>query len=159
MSKKCPRILQYLSQKNVICPKKIPRKSQNGPRKIWHVWLCLVLNRCTLNKVYIHSKHQCHLWSVHKAHKHGTNWTVLAWTVKLGTLTSYNKRTTPLLLRVRGQGQMLNVVKPCRQDKNRIVWVRTVKLGTIFFYGKRMTPIDFRGQRSRSHNKHCCWAL
>ena len=33
-----PRILQYLSQKDVICPRKYTRKSQNGPRKIWHVW-------------------------------------------------------------------------------------------------------------------------
>ena len=40
--RKCPRMLQYLSQKNVICPRKYTRKSQNGPRKIWHVWGCSI---------------------------------------------------------------------------------------------------------------------
>ena len=39
--RKWPRILQYLSQKNVICPRKYTRKSQNCLRKIWHVWTTL----------------------------------------------------------------------------------------------------------------------
>ena len=57
--RKCPRILQYLSQKNVICPRKIPPKFQNGPRKIWHVWLGIVFHKYIL---FVHRTTSEQLW-------------------------------------------------------------------------------------------------
>ena len=58
--------------------------------------------------------------SVRKACKHDRERTVPARTVKLGTHTTYDKRTNPIDFQrsgVKGQGPMLDiVVKPCKQD-------------------------------------------
>ena len=53
----------------------------------------------------------------HKSYKHDTDWTVPARTVKLGTITSYDKRTTPIDFQGQGKGQGYTldiVVKPCK---------------------------------------------
>ena len=47
--------------------------------------------------------------SVHKACKHDTDWTVPARTFKLGTLTTYDKRTNPIDFQ--GQGSKVKVTR------------------------------------------------
>ena len=86
--------------------------------------------------------------SVHKACRHDTDWTIWARTVKLGTLTTYDKRMNPTDFR--SQGHMLHInVKPCNHDTDWTVSARTIKLGTHTSYDKRTTSIDFQGQGSK----------
>ena len=47
--------------------------------------------------------------------KHDTEGTVSARTVKLGTHTTYDKRTTPIPFKVKGH-MLYIVVKPCKHD-------------------------------------------
>ena len=51
----CPRILKYLSQKNVICPREISRKSQNGSRNIWHVCISNTVSTFFYDRNYMSS--------------------------------------------------------------------------------------------------------
>ena len=81
---------------------------------------------------------------------------------KLGTHTTYDKRTNPIDFQGHGSKVkvtcytlLLNLVK---HDTDWTVSLTTVKLGTHTTYDKRTISIDFqiRGQRSRSHATHCC---
>ena len=47
--------------------------------------------------------------SVHKDCKHNTDWTVLARTIKLGTVTTYDRRTNPIDFQ--GQGSKVKVTR------------------------------------------------
>ena len=62
--------------------------------------------------------------------KHNTDWTVSA-RIKLGTHTTYNKRTTPIHFKVRGQRSshtLVIFVKPSQRDTEGTVLARTINL-------------------------------
>ena len=77
--------------------------------------------------------------------------------VKLGTHTTYDKRTTPIDFSrsgVKGQGHTLHiVVKPCKHHTDGTVSAMFVKLGTHTTFDKRTSPIAFKDRclRSRSN--------
>ena len=99
--------------------------------------------------------------------KHNTDWTVSARTVKLGTHTTYDKKTNPIdfqghgsKVKVTRYTLLLNiVVKPCKHDTDWTVSARTVKLGTHTTYDKRTNPIDFQGHGSKVKVTHCTLLL
>ena len=102
--------------------------------------------------------------SVCKAFKHDRDWTVPARTVKLGTHTTYDKRTNHIDFQ--GQGSKVKVTcwtlclfvrKACKRDRDWTVPARAVKLGTHTTCDKRTNPIDFQGQGSKV--KVTCWTL
>ena len=123
-----------------------------GPSNLVHILLMTRGRTLLIFKVRV--KGQGHtLDIVHKACRHDTDWTVWARTVKLGTHTTYDKRTNPIDFQgqgSKGQGHTLDIVhKACRHDTDWTVWARTVKLGTHTTYDKRTNPIDFQGQGSK----------
>ena len=61
-------------------------------------------------------------------------------TIKLGTHTSYDMRTTPIDFQ--GQGSQVEVT-------DWTISAMTIKLDTHTSYDKRTTPIDFQGQGSQ----------
>ena len=93
--------------------------------------------------------------SVHKACKHNTDWTVQARTFKLGTLTTYDKRTNPIDF----QGQVSKVkVTHNRLLLNLVNMIQTepLKLGPSYLVhillmtrGRHLLISKVRGQRSR----------
>ena len=103
--------------------------------------------------------------SVHKACRHDTDWTVTARTVKLGTLTTYDKRTNPIDFQ--GQGSKVKVTS-CTLLLNLVNTIQTepFMLGLsnlvhilLMTRGWHLLIFKVRGQRSRSHTWHCCKTL
>ena len=100
--------------------------------------------------------------SVHKSCKHDTDWTVPARTFKLCTLTSYDKRTNPIDFQ--GQGSkvkvtrntlLLNLVDTIQTEPFKIGPSNLVHI-LLMTRGRHLLISKVRGQRSRSHAKHCC---
>ena len=99
--------------------------------------------------------------SIHKACKQDTDWTVPARTFKLGTITTYDKRTN----RIDFQGQGSKVKVTCNTLLNLVNTIQTepFKLEPSNLVhilrmtrGRHLLISKVRGQRSRSHVIHCC---
>ena len=102
--------------------------------------------------------------SVLKVCKHHTDWTVSARTVKLGTYTTYDKRTNPIDFQ--GQGSKVKVTRYILLLLNLVNTIQTepFKLGPsnlvhilLMTRGRHLLIFKVRGQRSRSHATYCCW--
>ena len=98
--------------------------------------------------------------SVHKACRLDTDWTVQARTVKLGTLTTYDKRKNPIDFQ--GQGSkikvtcytlMLNLVNTIQTESFKLGQSNLVHL-LLMTRGRTLLIFKVRGQRSRSHVTH-----
>ena len=99
--------------------------------------------------------------SVHKACKHDTDWTVWARTVKLGTLTTYDKRMNPIDFQ--GQGSkvkvtryilMLNLVNTIQTEPLKLGQSNLIHI-LLMTRGQHLLIFKVRGLRSRSHATHC----
>ena len=100
--------------------------------------------------------------SVHKTCKHDTDWTVPARIFKLGTLTTYDKKTNPIDFQ--GQGSKVKVTRNTLLF-NLVNTIQTelFKLGPsnlvhilLMARGRHLLISEVRGQRSRSYAIHCC---
>ena len=103
--------------------------------------------------------------SVHKACKHDTDWTVAARTLKLGTHTTYDKRTNPIDFQ--GQGSkvkvtsytlLLNLVNTIQTEPFKLGSSKFVRI-LLMTRGRHLLIFNVRGQRSRSHAPHYCKTL
>ena len=102
---------------------------------------------------------------VHKACKHDTDWTVWARTVKLGTLTTYDKRINPIDFQ--GQGSKVKVTRYILMLKLvNTIQTEPFQLGPsnllhilLLIRRRHLLIFKVRGQRSRSHTKYCFLAL
>ena len=100
--------------------------------------------------------------SVHKACRHDTDWTVPARIFKLGTLTTYDKRTNPIDFQ--GQGSKVKVTcKTLLLNLVNTIQTEPFKLGPsnlvhilLMTRGRHLLISEVRGQRSRSYAKHWC---
>ena len=98
--------------------------------------------------------------SVHKACKHNTDWTFPARTFKVGTLTTYVKRTNPIDFQ--GQGSkvkvthntlLLNIVNTIQTEPFKLGPSNLVHI-LLRTRGRHLLIFKVRGQRSRSHTIH-----
>ena len=98
--------------------------------------------------------------SVHKACKHDTNWTVQARTVKLGTHTTYDKKTDPIdfqgqsKVKVTRYTLLLNLVNTIQTEPLQLGPSNLAHI-LLMTRGRHLFIFKVRGQRSRSHAKHC----
>ena len=96
--------------------------------------------------------------SVHIACKHDTDWTIAARTVKLGTLTTYDKRTNPIDFQ--GQGSKVKVTSyTLLLNLVNTIQTEPLKLGSsnlvhILLMTRHLLIFKVRGQRSRSQAIH-----
>ena len=100
--------------------------------------------------------------SVRKACKHDRDWTVPARTVKLGTHTTYDKRTNPIDFQ--GQGSkvkvtsltlMLNLVNRIQTEQFQLGPLNLVHI-LLTTRGQHLLIFKVMGQRSRSQATHSC---
>ena len=100
--------------------------------------------------------------SFHKSCKHDTDWTVPERNFKLGTLTTYDKRTNPIYFQ--GQGSkvkvtrntlLLNLVNTTQAELFKLGLSNLVHI-LLMTRGRRLLISKVIGQRSRSHSIHCC---
>ena len=100
--------------------------------------------------------------SVHKACRHDTDWTVPARIFKLGTLTTYDKRTNPIDFQ--GQGSKVKVTrKTLLLNLVNTIQTEPFKLGPsnlvhilLMTRGRQLLISEVMGQRPRSYAIHCC---
>ena len=100
--------------------------------------------------------------SVHKACKHDTDWTVPAKTFKLGTLTTYDKRTKPIdfqghgsKVKVTCNTLLLNLVNTIQTEPFKLGPSNLVHI-LLMTRRRHLLISKVRGQRSRSHTILCC---
>ena len=100
--------------------------------------------------------------SVRKACKHDRNWTVPARTVKLGTHTTFDKRTNPFDFQDQGSDVkitrwtfLLNLVDTIKTEQFQLGPSNLVHI-LLLTRGRKLLIIKVRGQRSRLHAGHCC---
>ena len=100
--------------------------------------------------------------SVHKACKHNTDWTIPARTVKLGTHTTYDKRSNPIDFQGHGSKfkitcytLMLNHVNTIQTEPFQLGPSNFVHI-LLMTRGGTLLIFKVMGQRSRSHTTHCC---
>ena len=100
--------------------------------------------------------------SVRKACKHDRDWTVPARTVKLGTHTTYDKRTNPI--DYQGQGSkvkvtcwtlLLNIVNRIQTEPFQLGPLNLVHI-LLMTRGQYLLIFKVMGQRSRSQATHSC---
>ena len=104
--------------------------------------------------------HTLHI--VVKPCKHDTDLTVSARTVKLGTHTIYDERTTPIDFQ--GQGSKVKVTRyTVLLNIVNMIQTESFKLGPsnlvhilLMTRGRHLLIVKVRDQRSRSNTKHCC---
>ena len=102
--------------------------------------------------------------SVHKACRHDTD-SVSARTVKLGTHTTYDKRTKPIDFQ--GQGSKVKVTRyTLLLNLVNIIQTELFQLGPsnlihilLMTRGRTLLIFKVMGQRSRSHASQCCLTL
>ena len=97
--------------------------------------------------------------------KHDTDWTVSARTVKLGTHTTYDKRTNPIdfqghgsKVKVKCFTLLLNLVNTIRTEAFQLGLSNLVHI-LLMTRGRHLLIFKVMGQRSRSHAKPCCSPL